>query len=104
MKKKYVLAIAAIGLGLATTLFVVEKQKAVSPTSAIWLKSHGEVVAELRLVQHDTFEVAGGDTTVDMASGRMTSKGDVTIQISHNGNLLPITVKADEIDELPGKK
>jgi hypothetical protein len=94
MKTKYTAVITVVVLGLVATLFAVEKQAVTAAPKLIHLKSNGATIAELKLPKGTTFEFTSTEST--HAAGRITAKGEVTIQIKHAGGS-PVTVKADEI-------
>ena len=93
MKTKYTAVITAVVLAAAATLFAVEKQ---GPAKLIHLKSNGATIAELKLPKGTTFEFTGPESVHEVATGQITAKGGVTIQIKHAGGP-PVTIKADEI-------
>ena len=104
MKTKYIVAIVAVGLGLAATLFAAESQ-AVVKMKTILIKSHGETVAELRVpvTKTSTVEMKCNESPlVNASTGHMTFKGGVTIQINTAGGL-PVTLKADEVEMAPAQ-
>jgi hypothetical protein len=69
------------------------------------LKSHGETVAELTLLKDDTFEVTGGTSDINVPAGTLIAKGDnLTVGMSRQGKVFPITIKADEVEEYLGKQ
>ena len=97
MKHKYSVTIAAVVLGLAVTLFAVEKQPGTLPAKLIRLKSNGETIAELRIPKGTTYSIGARQLHAYAIGERTTAKGDVTIYIGHPGGS-PIVVKADEVE------
>jgi hypothetical protein len=103
MKTKYAVAIVTIGLAVAASLFAAEQKTDKTTPRVIFLKANGEAIAQLTLLKDDTFEIFRGDTNkdasinVNLTTGEVYSKNGFTIKISRDGNVFPITVKADEI-------
>ena len=105
MKNKYKVAIVTIGLGLVVTLFAAEKQAVDGPSDLILIKSHGNVVAELRVLKTTPSNITCKEIKMvrDSVTGNTTIKGDITIQLSPTDGP-PITIKANEIESITAEK
>src|ERR1700722_5397727 len=102
MKTKHIILAAVAALGLVASLFAAEEQANNATSQVIKLKSHGETVAELRLVKKTTPEIKGGGILVGK-TGNVDFKGGITIILRNDGGS-PITIKADEVEVVPTVK
>jgi len=99
MKTKYAVALVTIGLVVAASLFAAEQNATKGPTRTLLLKANGEAVAQLTLLTQDTLEISGAPMVMNATTGILTAKGDnLTIGVSRQGKLLPITIKANEAE------
>ena len=98
MKSKNAAVLVAVGLGMAASLFAAEKMAANAEPKVIWLKSHGERVAELKIFQaSDKVEVTTNQSSYNAAGRLVAWSGDASIKIKVTGGS-PIIVKADEVE------
>ena len=97
MKHKYSLKIASAVIGLAATLFAVERQAGRTETQTIHLKANGETFAEVRLLKGTRIHTMKGQNLHHYVVGpRTTAKGGVMIEMKNGENV--VTIKADEVE------
>jgi hypothetical protein len=99
MKTKHAVGIGMIGLALAATLFIAEKQASSPASQIIALKSGGETVAEIKVVKSTKchVEVKGEKLTRDDLTKNVTLTGSGSLTIQFDPGAASITVKGDEI-------
>jgi len=103
MKQKYLVIIAGLALGLGGTVLSVENQSGTSAPKLIRLKSNGETIAELRILKSARFSIAAKEAKYNTDIHRWTLKGDVRIEIKHEGGS-PVLVKAHEIESVSNRQ
>lgn len=98
MKTKNAAVLVVVSLGLAASLFAADKLSANAEPKVIWLKSHGEPVAELRILRGgDQVEVTADQSSYNSESRLMVCSGATSVKIKVAGGS-PIIIKADEVE------
>ena len=88
----------AVSLGFAASLYAAEKLSANAEPRVIWIKSHGEPVAELKILRGgDKVEVTADQSSFNAASRLMVWSGATSVKIRVAGGS-PIIIKADEAE------
>jgi len=102
MKIRYLVVIAAAGLGVAATL-CAETLHPVKRTYFL-LRSHGETVAELKVLATSKVKIITGGAQLINSSQHVVLtrvKEPITIEIS-NAEGSPVTIQADEVEMAAG--
>lgn len=106
MKTRLAALLLIAVFGWAVISFAEEQRVPEIHTQTLRIKTHGEVVAELKVSTKAPIRIEGGGIMVgpnSMMTFVSPTKGGITVRINGPGEL-PITLKADEVELVPEQK